>query len=148
MTRTNPKPATCSRCNSDTVAWFKSKRTGKFYLCEVFTDDEGDRVASSRDFHSSYCGNAEAHRIEQERRTGHDSTKREAFENETGISYDTLAQENALDISNLDTLGKVLAIADLARSNAELSRMVSEIWKRQGENTLAAMIDGLLSHRT
>jgi hypothetical protein len=59
------KTATCKKCNSDTVAWAKSKRSGKFYLTEVFIDYEDDQVTDYRDFHSAYCGKPELHAAKQ-----------------------------------------------------------------------------------
>ena len=49
------KTDTCKKCNSTTVAWKKSRTTGKFYLVEVFSIS-GEEIASRRDFHSVYCG--------------------------------------------------------------------------------------------
>jgi hypothetical protein len=48
------KTAKCKRCNSKTVAWQTSKKTGRYYLTEVFRYDGEDRT-DHRDFHSAYC---------------------------------------------------------------------------------------------
>lgn len=55
----------CRFCNSTTVAWAKSQRTGKRYLIEVFKDDAGHDRASHTDFHSTYCGKANIHKDRQ-----------------------------------------------------------------------------------
>lgn len=134
MTRTNPKPATCDKCGSTDVAWFKSKRTGKFYLCEVFTDAEGDRISSSRDFHSKYCGVAGAHKDEQNRIAG--------MPNHAPVNDDA-AENRAWEISNLGSVTtRVLAIADLVRENPALALAVRNVWRRQGENMLADILEG------
>lgn len=145
MTRTNPKAAHCDRCKSDNVAWFKSKRTGHYYLCEVFTDEEGDRVSSSRDFHSKYCGKPEAHAEAQA------AMLRRKYDAPTPAPLDKskeeAAEEMALAISNHDTFQRVILIADLSREDRELARMVADLWLKQGETTLALMLDGALTGR-
>jgi hypothetical protein len=55
----------CKKCGSHTVVWQKSRKTGKFYLTEVFTDNTGDLVSDRRDFHSLYCGDAALHTAKQ-----------------------------------------------------------------------------------
>ena len=142
MTRTNPKPAHCDKCDSNDVAWFKSKRTGKYYLCEVFTDEEGDRVSSSRDFHSKYCGIDGAHEEAQAAllHRKYDPKPTPAPKGDLNVT----AEEMALAISNHDVFQRVILIADLSKEDPKLAGLVCEIWKQQGENTLAAMMDGAL----
>lgn len=141
MAKTNPKSAKCEKCGSEDVAWFKSKRTGKFYLCEVFTDEEGDRISSHRDFHSKYCGVDGAHEAEQAKRT---------IDDNLGLNdkkwHDDYADQVAFDIANLNSVtDRVLAIADLARSNPSVSLKVRNLWRKQGENLLADMLDGIIN---
>jgi hypothetical protein len=136
MTRTNPKPATCDRCNSKDVAWFKSKRTGKYYLCEVFTDDEGDRVSHRGDFHSKYCGIQGAHEAEQHIRLSKTEQKPE--------QRDVQHEGVALAISKLETHARVLAIVDLAKSDNVTAKKVMRVWLNQGEDTNAEIMAGAL----
>ena len=134
----NPETSTCKRCGSTDVAWFKSKRTGKPYLCEVFTDSDGDRVSSHRDFHSKYCGVEGAHEGEQNNRL------RREERNSGDIAL--AADERAFEISNLDSVvDRVLAVADLTRENPTMALHVRNIWRRQGENLLADMLDGIIN---
>jgi hypothetical protein len=140
MTRTNPKPAHCDKCDSTTVAWFKSKRTGKYYLCEVFTDNEGDRVSNHRDFHSKYCGNPDAHNLEQARIRGDFKPEPVPAPEPDGDKHEQLA----LEISNLSRPAQVLAIADLAKTDRSQAKLVVTLWKRQGETVCAAMLEGAL----
>lgn len=134
MTRTNPKPATCEKCGSSDVTWFRSKRTGHYYLCEIFVDDEGDKVSSSRDFHSKYCGDAEAHDKRQDELTG---KKPKPI-----LAGDAL--DRATEISSLSVFDRVLAIADLSRENRMLALQVAQVWSSQGETTLVEIINGAL----
>lgn len=139
MTRTNPKPATCEKCNSTDVAWAKSKRTGKFYLTEVFTDSDGDRVTARNDFHSKYCGKSELHDSKQAGYNGY--VKPEV---PPQVESD-LAQEVALVLSGQPTMAKrVVEISKFAKNNPDLSRKVIQIWERQGENLLAEVMTGAL----
>lgn len=62
-TYTSGNPPKCKRCGSTHVVWEKSK-TGKFYLCEVFTVD-GEPRYNYRTFHSQYCGKPELHKDRQ-----------------------------------------------------------------------------------
>ena len=48
------KTAKCKRCGSKTVVWQTSRKTGRYYLTEVFKYDDGDKT-DHRDFHSAYC---------------------------------------------------------------------------------------------
>lgn len=56
-----PASKPCKHCGSSTVAWQKSKKSGKFYLTEVFTDLEGRTFTDRHEFHSTYCTDGEKH---------------------------------------------------------------------------------------
>jgi hypothetical protein len=56
--------ATCKRCGSTTVTW---QQGTKWYLTEVFTVNGQEDMSAKTDFHSSYCGNPQAHNVEQQR---------------------------------------------------------------------------------
>jgi hypothetical protein len=55
------KTTKCKRCGSKTVAWQTSKKTGRYYLTEVFEYDEGEQRTTHTDFHSAYCELPERH---------------------------------------------------------------------------------------
>jgi len=40
--------ATCKRCGDADVAWAQSKRTGKWYLCQVFSKAHSDSTEATR----------------------------------------------------------------------------------------------------
>lgn len=116
------KTAICKRCNSETVSWAKSARTGKFYLVEVF-DYDGVLKSDRIDFHSRYCGNPEAHQQEQdeihagfkESNQWHEEIVREREE----ISAVETAKFflNLHDLCKNDRTGSMLRLEQLYRNN-------------------------------
>jgi ssDNA-binding Zn-finger/Zn-ribbon topoisomerase 1 len=56
----------CKHCGSQTVAWQKSRKSGKFYLTEIFNDRDGDLFTGRALFHSYFCGKPAEHEKAQD----------------------------------------------------------------------------------
>jgi hypothetical protein len=87
------RTAKCKRCNSETVTWHQSAKTGKWYLAETFVRG-GQLESDHRDFHSLYCGKPKKHAAVQNEIDSDEKAKDEQYEKLTTVNEKRIEEEN------------------------------------------------------